>query len=103
VQDRRRDAIDLTIAIVFDHAFEGKSWKCKYSVDGDNITVVVNGTKSIACLDGMRPERLAGVLARELLVAASFRSRFRCVRPEARPATAVDRDTHVQLEPVTHA
>jgi hypothetical protein len=74
VQDRRRDAIDLTTAIVFDHAFEGKSWKCKYSVDGENITVVVNGTKSIACLDGMRPERLASVLAREILVAAAFRS-----------------------------
>jgi hypothetical protein len=61
---------------MFDHEFERKISKCLYRLDGDRITVIVDSARSIAYLDGMRPERLANVLAREILVAASFRSRL---------------------------
>jgi hypothetical protein len=38
----------LTTTVVFDHEFEGKSRKCLYRANVDRITVIVDGTKSIA-------------------------------------------------------
>lgn len=70
----------------FEYRFEGKARRCEYSVFGDRIVLEVEGMKSIAYLDGMSPERLARVLAHELLVRNSFLS---AAQAQSQPAGKV--------------
>ena len=47
---------------------DGERHRCGYRVVGDNLVVVVGERERMAKLDRMTPERLAHILARELLV-----------------------------------
>lgn len=65
----------------FDYEFGGTRHRCGYRVVEGRLVVVVGRHENVADLDRMRPERLARIMAHELLVRASF-ARERCPRPD---------------------
>ncbi len=67
--------------VSFDHVYNGERHRCGYRIVGDKLAVVVGEKKRIAELDRMMPERLAHVLAHELLVEADFANRTTLDRP----------------------
>jgi hypothetical protein len=61
--------------VPFEYVYDGQRHRCGYRVVGDQLVVVVGEEERITELARMAPERLAHVIAHELLVMADFARR----------------------------
>jgi len=63
--------------VTFDYELDGKVRTCLYRVNGDRITVIVEGTKSIAYLDGLKPDFWLGFLRTNCSSRVDIKARHR--------------------------